>query len=109
MKMLLVGAVGILAFQMLVAGGYSLTNDLSLQENGVAMVMFCGENANLSGSGSGVLDKVPPDGYSGAWTRGRTLRSDCNVFYHRSLSYNPHSHEECIIGCEHNFLDGLLP
>jgi len=118
MKTLLVGVVGVLALQALLVGGYLAVDSQdpiilnpesgSLQTDGVTMIMFCGENNNLSGSGSGVLDKVPPDGYAGAWTRGRTLRGDCNVFYHHSLAYNPHAHEACLIGCDHDWLERLL-
>jgi hypothetical protein len=65
MKTLLVGAVGVLALQALLVLGYLAVNRQdpiilnpdkgNLNENGIAMVMTCGE-----GSGSGVLDKVPP-------------------------------------------------
>ena len=72
MKMLLPGAVGVLALQVLLVGGYFAANsqgpiilhpDSELAESGVTMAMFCGD-----GSGSGVLDKVSAGGDVGPWT-----------------------------------------
>ena len=115
MKTLLVGALGMLGLQVVLVGGYLAAsgqdpfiltpNSGSLQENGVTMVMLCGDNNTISDRPIGeVLDKVPPDGHVDAWTRGRTLRGNCNVFYHHSLLYNPHSNEACLVGCENDFL-----
>jgi len=57
--------VGVFLVEVLLVGAYLAANDQdpiilnpdrgNLNENGIAMVMTCGE-----GSGSGVLDKVPP-------------------------------------------------
>jgi hypothetical protein len=86
MKMLLVGAVGVLALQVVLVGGYLAVNrqdpiilnpDRGLDENGITMVMYCGE-----GSDREELDKVPPDGALGPWSRGRTIRGDCDIWYH---------------------------
>jgi len=115
MRMLLVGALGMLALQVLLVVGYLAVsaqdpiilnpNSGSLQENGVTMVMLCGETNTISGRPiEDVLDKVPPDGDVGAWTQGRTLRGNCDVFYHHSLLYNPHAQKACLVGCENNFL-----
>ena len=70
MKMLLVGAVGVLALQVLLVGGYLAVGEQdpfilnpdsgSLVDDGVMMAVFYGE-----GSGSGMLDRVPPDGRYG--------------------------------------------
>ncbi len=116
--MLLLGAVGMLALQVLLVGAYLAVDSQdsiilnpesgSLQENGVTMLMFCGENSTLGGSGSGVLDNVPPDGDVGAWTKGRTVQGDCDIWYHHSLKYNPNAHEACLVGCDHDFLERRL-
>ena len=63
MKMLLVGAVGMLALQVVLVLWYLAASSQdpiilnpdrgNLLENGIAMAMVCGES-------SGVLDKVPP-------------------------------------------------
>ncbi len=81
MKTLLVGALGMLGLQVVLVGGYLAAsgqdpfiltpNSGSLQENGVTMVMLCGDNNTISDRPIGeVLDKVPPDGHVDAWTRG---------------------------------------
>ena len=112
MKMLLPGAVGVLALQVLLVGGYFTVNsqgpiilhpDSDLAESGVIMAMFCG-----GGSGSRALDKVPAGEDLGPWTKGRTMRGDCDIWYHLSLLYNSHAHESCLVGCDHDFLERLL-
>jgi hypothetical protein len=117
MKTLLVGAVGVLALQALLIGGLLsmdsldpilLNSDKELSEDGVSMVMLCGEGQTPEGRGSGVLEKMAPDGDVGAWTRGRTLRGDCDIWYHHNLSYNPLARETCLIGCDHDLLERLL-
>jgi hypothetical protein len=67
MKMLLVGAVGMLALQALLVGGLlsidSLLNpDDDLSKDGISMVMLCGDGMTPGGTGSEVLDKMPPTG-----------------------------------------------
>ena len=57
------------------------------------MVMLCGDGMTPGGTGSEVLDKMPPDGDIGAWTRGRSARDDCDIWYHHSVSYNPGAYE----------------
>ena len=92
--------VGVFLVEVLLVGAYLAANDQdpiilnpdrgNLNENGIAMVMTCGE-----GSGSGVLDKVPPNGEdAGPWTRGRTVWGDCNIYYHHDTRYHAclHSH-----------------
>jgi hypothetical protein len=83
MKMLLPGAVGGLALQVLLVGGYFAANsqgpiilhpDSELAESGVTMAMFCGD-----GSGSRALDKVPAGEDLGPWTKGRSMRGDCDI------------------------------
>jgi hypothetical protein len=104
MKTLLVGAVGVLALQALLVLGYLAVNRQdaiilnpdkgNLNENGIAMVMTCGE-----GSGSGVLDKVPPNGEdAGPWTRGRTVQGDCNIYYYHNTLYHACFHSPPALG-----------
>ena len=74
-------------------------------EHGAAVLL---KASTLGGSGSGVLDNVPPDGDVGAWTKGRTVHGDCDIWYHHSLKYNPNAHEACLVGCNHDFLERRL-
>ena len=116
----LVGVVGVLALQVLVIGGLLsmdsldpllLNPDKELSEDGVSMVMLCGEasDATPQGRNSGVLEKMPPDGDIGGWERGRTLRGDsCDIWYHHNVFYNPHAYEECLVGCDHDWLERRL-
>jgi hypothetical protein len=92
--MMLVGAVGVMVVQVVLGRSYLTVNrqdpiilnpDRKLDENGVAMVMFCGSSAD---SGREVLTKVPPDRQLGPWTRGRTIRGDCDIWYHHSVLYH---------------------
>jgi hypothetical protein len=118
MKMLLVGAVGMLALQVLLVLGYLALDSQdpilfnpesgSLEEVGLTMVMICGEGHTPEGRGSGVLAEMPPDGDIGAWERGRTIRGNCDIWYHHNMLYNPHAYEACLIGCDHDFLERLL-
>jgi hypothetical protein len=71
MKMLLVGAVGMLALQALLVGGLLsidsldpilLNPDDDLSKDGISMVMLCGDGMTPGGTGSEVLDKMPPTG-----------------------------------------------
>jgi hypothetical protein len=116
-KMLLPGVVGVLALQGFLVGGLLamdsldpilLNPDKELSEDGIGMVMLCGEGVTPRGRGSGVLEKMPPDGDIGAWTRGRTIRGNCDIWYHHSIMYNPHAHETCWIGCDHDLLERLV-
>ena len=115
------GAAGMLALQALVILALSspaiqsydpiiLNPDNDLSKNGISMAMFCGAKPGLmpGGRGSGVLDKVPPNGDTGAWTRGKTVRDDCSIFYHHKPSYNPGAYETCWIGCDHDALERRL-
>ena len=119
MKMLLVGAVGVLALQVLLVGAYLAVDSQdpiilnpesgSLEEDGLSMVMLCEEGHTPEGRGSEVLSKMPPDGDIGGWERGRTLRGDsCYIWYHHNVFYNPHAYEECLIGCDHDWLERRL-
>ncbi len=72
------------------------------------MVMLCGKGHTPGGRGSEVLEKMSPDGDVGAWTRGRTVRGDCDIWYHHNLTYNPHASESCLIGCDHDWLERRL-
>jgi len=74
----------------------------------VSMVVLCGQGHTPEGRGSEVLSKIPPDGDVGAWTRGRTVRGSCAVWYHHNLAYNSHAHEACWIGCDHDLLERWL-
>jgi hypothetical protein len=93
--MVLVGAVGVIVVQVLLVWGYLAVNtqdpfilnpDRKLDENGVAMVMLCDSSAD---NGREVLTKVPPDKELGPWTRGRTIRGECDIWYHHSVLYRP--------------------
>jgi hypothetical protein len=91
----LMGALGILALQALLVFGFLAVseqdpiilnpNSGSLVDNGVMMVVYCGE-----GSGRGMLDKVPPNGALGPWSKGRTVWGNCDIWYHHTIFYNPH-------------------
>jgi hypothetical protein len=116
---MLVGAVGILALQVVLALGILsmdsvdpvlLNPDEELSSDGVSMVMLCGEasEATPEGRGSKVLEEMPPDGDLGAWTRGRTVRGNCSIWYHHSILYNPHANETCLVGCDHDWLERRL-
>jgi hypothetical protein len=93
MKMLLVGVVGVLVLAPLLSTWYVwIARDnliiLSLDrgalvEDGVMMAMVCGE-----GSGKEILDKVPPNGSVGPWTKGGTVRGDCDIWYHHTERYS---------------------
>jgi hypothetical protein len=82
---------------------FILNPDSELAESDFTMAMFCGD-----GSGSRALDKVPAGEDLGPWTKGRTMRGDCDICYHHSLLYNPHTHESCLVGCDHDFFEQLL-
>jgi len=100
------GAVGVVALQALLIIGYLavgrqdpivLNPDRhALEDEGVSMVMFCGKG------GGGVLTKVSPNGGSGPWTRGGTVRGDCQVWWHHDVWYVP-----CVPGYgEHTTVNG---
>jgi hypothetical protein len=117
MKTLLVGAVGMLALQVLLVGGLLsmqsldpilLNPDKELSEDGVSMAMLCGEGQTPGGRGSEVLEKMASDGDIGAWTRGRTVLGNCDIWYHHSIMYNPQALETCLIGCDHDWLERRL-
>lgn len=46
-----------------------------LVENGVVMAALCGE----AGSGKEMLDVLPPNRRWDSWTRGTTVRDDCDI------------------------------
>src|SRR5215208_210247 len=97
MRMLLVGAVGVIALQVLLVLGYLALNvnnpfildpDDGVNPHGIAMVMLCGKGMTPEGRGSEVLNNMPPDGDLGPWYRGRTVptpEGDCNIFYHYGI------------------------
>jgi len=94
MKMLLAGALGMLALQVLLVLGYLALNVRDpfildptggVDPNGIAMVMLCGEGMTPEGRGSEVLNNMPPDGDVGPWYRGRTVEGNCNIFYHYGI------------------------
>jgi len=92
--MLLLGAVGVVALQALLVVVFLAVNraeplvlnpERPLDLSGVAMVMFCGEGRTPQDRGSGVLEKVPPNGDVGSWSRGRTVRGECDIWYHKQV------------------------
>jgi hypothetical protein len=117
MKMLLLGAVGMLGLQVLLVGGFFalgsqgpvlLHPDSKLDEDGITLAMLCGEGRTPEGRGSEVLSKMLPDGDIGAWSRGRTVRGNRDLWYHHNVLYNPHAHEACWVGCDYDFLERRL-
>src|SRR5215207_10227204 len=72
MKTMLVGALGMFALQVLLVGSYLVVDSQdpiildpesgSLEEDGLTMVMLCGEGHTPEGRLSEVLSKMPPDG-----------------------------------------------
>ena len=54
-------------------------------EDGVMMTVICGQK----GSGKEMLDKLPAKGRYDSWSRGRTIRGDCDIWYHHSPPYSP--------------------
>jgi hypothetical protein len=114
----LVGVVGVLVVQVLLIGGLLfmdsldpilLNPDKELSQDGLSMVMFCTENGiTPQGRQSEVLERMPAGGDVGAWSRGTTVRGNCDIWYHHSVLYNPHAHEACWIGCDHDLLERLL-
>jgi hypothetical protein len=70
MKTLLAGAVGMLALQVLLVGGYLAVSSqdpiilnpdrANLDEGGVTMAMLCGDGRTPQGRGSKVLEEMPP-------------------------------------------------
>lgn len=107
MKMSLLGVVGVLALQALLVVGYLAVSRYEydpivlnpdsvlnpdrkpLDKSGVAMVMFCGEGSTPQGRGSEALEKVPPNGDVGSWSWGRTVRGDCDIWYHHQVQNGP--------------------
>jgi len=94
--------VGGILVQTLLILGYLAANrqdpiilnpDRKLDENGVGMVMICNDDV-----GNEMLDKIPPDGESGPWTRGRTLTNGCSILYHHSTLYHSCLHDHPTLG-----------
>jgi hypothetical protein len=118
MKTMLVGALVMFALQVVLVGSYLVVDSQdpiildpesgSLEEDGLTMVMLCGEGHTPEGRGSEVLSKMPPDGDIGAWSRGRALQRGCDIWYHHNILYNPHALETCLIGCDHDWLERRL-
>ena len=100
---ILVGAIGILAIQMLLIGGFLAVsnqdplilnpNSGSLVKHGLTMVVLCGGGYTPKGRHSELLTKMPPNGDTGGWSRGREVMSDfqknCDIWYHHNDHYNP--------------------
>lgn len=85
-KVLLVGGYFALGSQ----GPIFLRPDSKLDEDRITVAMLCGEGRTPQGRGSKVLEEMSPDRDVGAWSRGRTVRGDCDVWYQHTVSYNPH-------------------
>lgn len=111
------GAVGLLAIQTLLVWGCLAAknqdpfilnpNSGSLEDDGLTMVMFCGEGHTPEGRLSDVLKKMPPDGSLGGWSRGREVWGNCDIWWHHNIFHNPHAYEECLLGCEHDIFERL--
>jgi hypothetical protein len=100
MKMLVVGAVGMLALQVLLVWGYLAVSEEDpivldparggLVENGFMMTAFCGDS-----SGKEMLEELPANGRWDTWSRGRTVRvsgASCTVWYHHHPGHSPCVH-----------------
>ena len=87
---LVVGALGMLAVQVLLVVGYLAVsqqdpiildpNRGGIVENGIAMAAYCGPQ-----SGKGMLDELPANGEWDTWAKGQTMllsESSCNIWYH---------------------------
>jgi len=83
----------VLALQALLIVGYLAVSEQDpiildpdrggLAETGVVMAAYCGYD-----SGKEMLDGIP-DGDLGSWTKGRTVRGDCTIWYHHGALYRP--------------------
>ena len=100
MKMLLVGAVGMLTLQVLLIFGWLAVSEQDpiildpnrggIVGNGIAMAAYCGPH-----SGKEMLDELPANGEWDTWTKGQTVilsESSCNVWYHHHEGYSPCAH-----------------
>jgi len=100
MKMLLVGAVGMLTLQVLLIFGWLAVSEQDpiildpnrggIVGNGIAMAAYCGPH-----SGKEMLDELPANGEWDTWTKGQTVilsESSCNVWYHHYEGYSPYAH-----------------
>ena len=104
MRMLLLGTVGVLALQALLVWGYFAVSEQDpivlnpdrggMVEDGVMMTVICGQK----GSGKEMLDTLPAKGRYDSWSRGRTIRGDCDIWYHQSPPYSP-----CCRQAKHTF------
>jgi len=101
---LLLGAVGMLALQVLLVWGFLAAsnqdpfilnpNSGSLKKNGLTMVMFCGSGHTPHGRLSESLKKLPPPpkgtiGEPGGWSRGREVWGNCDIWYQHDMFYKP--------------------
>jgi len=78
MKMLLVGAVGMLTLQVLLIFGWLAVSEQDpiildpnrggIVGNGIAMAAYCGPH-----SGKEMLDELPANGEWDTWTKGQTV------------------------------------
>ena len=97
---LVVGALGMLAVQVLLVVGYLAVsqqdpiildpNRGGIVENGIEMDAYCGPQ-----SGKGMLDELPANGEGDTWTKGQTVllsESSCNILYHHHEGYSPCAH-----------------
>jgi hypothetical protein len=89
---LLVGAVGVIVVQVILVWGYLLVNgsdpiilnpDRRIDQNGPSVLIVCGPGDDRR------LTKSVEGGEYGIWTRGRTVRGDCDVWYHHKVGYRP--------------------
>jgi hypothetical protein len=100
MKMLLLGAVGMIALQALLVWGYLALSEQDpivlnpdrggMVEKGVVMAAICSEG----GSGKEMLLELPSSGRWDSWTRGQTVRGNCTVWYHHHPGYSPCEHPQ---------------
>jgi hypothetical protein len=87
---LVVGAVGVIAVQVLLIWGYLLVNgsdpiilnpDRRLDENGPTVLIACGPGNDRE------ITKTVEGGQFGMWTPGRVVRGDCDIWYHHKVGY----------------------
>jgi hypothetical protein len=89
---IIVGAVGVLAVQVLLIWTYLLVNgsdpiilnpDRRLDENGPTVLIACGPGDDRE------LTRTVKGGKYGMWTHGWTVRGDCDIWYYHKVGYRP--------------------
>ena len=89
---IVLGALGVLTVQVLLIWAYLLVNgsdpiilnpDRRLDKNGPTALIACGPGDDRA------ITRTVEGGEYGIWTRGRTVRGDCDIWYHHEVGYRP--------------------